>query len=306
MRGDVVVEQVVFDFGGAVVPEARREGAPPACGRADAPASAEPRQAQRAVRSRSNRTSGTLEEGWTPERVFSYLAGLGLDPAGVVVGPDLLKALPFGGVRRVEWAEEHREACFPVRFLPRWRWEPYFVTVPFDGEGIGMLRPWVALVREPSGLRPYWLVRRYDEPQFVGLGKPVLPACFVIGPECLCAESRPIPAAARRAVEGASVLEEALEALRGRTVWLEMYAAGAVGHLVSRPFVLRDFRVEGRVPAGLGAGGGGRIRVEGDGGFGLELEAARDFRVFPGHIIIDSYVPGLGYRNSVSVWWGRA
>ncbi|MEW5934502.1 MAG: hypothetical protein AB1816_13070, partial [Bacillota bacterium] len=80
MRGDVVVEQVVFDFGGAVVPEARREGAPPACGRADAPASAEPRQAQRAVRSRSNRTSGTLEEGWTPERVFSYLAGLGLDP----------------------------------------------------------------------------------------------------------------------------------------------------------------------------------------------------------------------------------
>jgi hypothetical protein len=257
------------------------------------------------VRSRSGRRSEAGEEEWTPERVLSYLVGVGLDPVDVVIGPDLLKVLPFGGVRRVEWAEEHRRACLPVRFLPRWRWEPYFVTVGFDGEGIGMLRPWVALVREPSGLRPYWLVGRFPEPYLAQIGKPILPACFVIGPECLCAESRPIPAAVRRAVEGASALEEALEALRGRPVWLEMYAVGAVGHVVSRPFVLRDFRVEGKVPAGLSAEGGGRVRFEADGGFGFELEVARDFRVFPGHIIIDSCVPGLGYRNSACVWYGR-
>lgn len=245
-------------------------------------------------------------EEWTPERVRSYLVGLGLDPGSLVVGPDLLKVLPFGGVRRIEWEEEHRRACFPLRFLPRWRWEPYFVTAPFDHDGIGMLRLWVALAREPSGLRPYWLVRRYDEPWYVRLGKPVLPACFVIGPERFGAELRPVPSVVREAVAGASVLEEALEVLRGRPVWLEMYAGGAAGHVVSQPFVLRDFRVDGVVRAGLGSGGEAKVRVEGDGGFGLDLEVAQDFRVFPGRILIDSWVPGLGYRNSMSVWWGRA
>jgi len=250
-------------------------------------------------------TRKEAREDWTPERVRSYLAGLGVDPAAVVVGPDMLKLLPYGGVRRVEWAEEHREACFPVRFLPRWRWEPYFVTAPFDHDGIGMLRPWVALGREPSGLRPYWLVGRCAEPWFMELGRPMLPACFVIGPECLCAEPRPVPAAVRQAVENALVLEEVLEVLRGRPVWLGMYTAGAVGHVVSRPFVLRDFEVDGRVPAGLGADGEGRVRVVGDSGFGFELGAARDFRVFPGYILIDSWVPGRGYGNSVSLHWGR-
>ncbi|MDI6824666.1 MAG: hypothetical protein QME87_09980 [Bacillota bacterium] len=244
-------------------------------------------------------------EEWTPECVRSYLVGLGLDPEGLVVGPELLKVLPFSGVRRIEWEEEYRRACFPLQFVPRWRWEPYFVTAPFDHDGLGMFRPWVALGREGSGLRPYWLVGRYAEPWFMELGRPILPACFVIGPECLCTELRPVPAAVRQAVENASVLEEVLEVFRGRPVWLEMYTAGAVGHVVSRPFVLRDFGVDGRVPAGLGADGEGRVRVEGDSGFGLELEVARDFRVFPGYILIDSWVPGRDYGNSVSLHWGR-
>ncbi len=244
------------------------------------------------------------KEEWTPGRVRSYLVGQGLDPAALVVGPAMLMAAPVG-VRRVEWEEPYRRACFPLRFLPRWRWEPHFVTAPFDHDGLGMFRPWVALGQEPSGLRPYWLPGEFAESWILALGKPVLPACFVIGPECCCVQPCPVPAGVRQAVERASVLEEALQALRGRPVWLEMYATTAVGHVVTQPFVLRDFRVDGVVRAGLGSGGGARVRIGGDGGFGFELEGARDFRVFPGHVLIDSWVPGLGYHNSVGVWWGR-
>ncbi|MEW6049056.1 MAG: hypothetical protein AB1609_21730 [Bacillota bacterium] len=232
------------------------------------------------------------------------MAGLGVDPAAVVVGPDMLKLLPYSGVRRVEWAEEGRRGVFPVAFRPSWRWEPWFVTGTFDQEGLGMFGSWVALVREPSGLRPCWFVGAFARQRFREQGK-ILPACFVIGPECLCADLRPVPAAVRQAVEGASVLEEALEAFRGRPVWVEMYAEGAVGHVVSQPFVLRDFRVDGRVPAGLGSGGEGRVRVEGDGGFGFEVEAVRHFRLLPGQIMIDSYLPEVGWYNTVNLHWGR-
>ena len=302
-------DQLVFDA--LLQAQGCPEGAPeavPVVGKAF-PASGRASSSRLGARARCGRNgvkAAAAEEDWTPERVQSYLVGLGLDPAGLVVGPEMLKALPFNGVRRVEWEEPHRRACFPLRFLPRWCWEPYFVKAPFDHEGIGIIRPWVALGWERSGLRPYWLPGEYAEPWILALGKPVLPACFVIGPECWCAGPRPVSSAVRQAVEGASVLQEALEALRGRPVWLEMHATTAVGHVVSQPFVLRDFRVEGMVRAGLGSGGEAGVRIEGDGGFGFELEVARDFRVFPGQVLIDSWVPGLRLWNSISVWWGRA
>ncbi len=304
-------DQVVFDV--LLGAEGRQDGVPlpvppaskaekrfPAPGKAPSPA--------RAGRRRSGPQAPAEREGWTPERVESHLTTLGLDPANLVVGPDMLKSLPFCGVRRVEWEEPHRRACFPLRFLPKWRWEPYFVTAPFDGEGIGMVAQWVALGREPSGLRPYWLAGEFAEPCVLALGKPVLPACFVIGPEHFGLEAGPrgVPPAVREAVAGASVLDEALEALRGRPVWLEQYATGAVGHVVSRPFVLKDFQVNGVVRAGLSAGeDSARVVVDGYDGFGFEVENVVGFRVFPEYVIIDSHVPGSGYNNSVTVRWGK-
>lgn len=264
---------------------------------------------KRAARARGKASPAAGGE-WTPDRVLSYLLGLGLDPADVVVGPDMLKLLPFGGVRRVEWIEEHRRARFPLRFLPRWCWEPYFVTtarsLTADDRGLMYLRPWVALTREPGGLRPYWLAPPSGGPGSLQPERPVLPACFLIGAECAYEEPRLVRRAAPQGVQDASVLEEALETLRGYPVRLDMHATGAVWRVVSEPFVLRGFRVTGTVPAGLGAEGDGSVRGEADGGFGFEVDAVRHFRVYPGRIIIDSCVPGVGWYNTISLCWERA
>lgn len=79
------------------------------------------------------------------------------------------------------------------------------------------------------------------------------------------------------------MLEEALEALRGCPVWLEVYAAGAVCRMLSQLFVPREFRVDRLIPAGRGVGG-----------------KARNFWALPDHVAINSYVPEVGYSDSVS------
>ncbi|MEW6048085.1 MAG: hypothetical protein AB1609_16695 [Bacillota bacterium] len=177
--------QLMFDLGVAEEEEGHREGAPPFASTADraGPGDTAPAASSAAARASTRgyrQVKLRPEDEWTPEHVHSYLSGLGLHPDNLVVGPDMLKELPFGGVRRVDWAEGARRACFPLRFLPRWRWGPYFVTA-LGQEGLILGRPWVALAREPSGLRPYWLSNPYHPPRSGETDEPILPACFTIG-----------------------------------------------------------------------------------------------------------------------------
>lgn len=260
------------------------------------------RSARSRGRARSGDDRGWQASDWTPERVAAYLGALGVG-GGLVVGPDVLKLLSFGGVRRVFWEEEKRRGCFPVPFAPVWRWEPYFVSAPAVEGGFGGIRGLVALVREPRGLRPYWLVSRFDREYEEGF--PIRPAPFVIGEECLALAGPRPPARFWQVAEGAAVLEEALEPLRGHPVSLEMYTCGPLGHVSSGWFLLLDFRVEGRVEAGLKWEGSARVLLRGESGFELEVGCVRGFRAFPGYLILDAFTERRGYGNSVTVRWGR-
>lgn len=162
-----VANQLMFNLG-VEEEEGHREGAPPrasaarACPGGIAP-SASPAKvglAQRPLRG-CRAAKPRAEDEWTPERVRSYLVGLGLHPDSLAMGPDMLEEMPFGGVRHVGWSEKAHRGCFPLQFLPKWRWEPYFVTASGQ-EDLILGRPWVALGRELFGLGPYWLVSPFD------------------------------------------------------------------------------------------------------------------------------------------------
>ncbi|MEW6048298.1 MAG: hypothetical protein AB1609_17785 [Bacillota bacterium] len=178
--------QLMFDLGVAEEEEGHREGAPPFASAADraGPGDTAPAASSAAARSPTRgyrQVKSRPEDEWTPERVRSYLSGLGLHPDNLVVGPDMLKELPFGGVRQVDWAEGARRACLPLQFLPGWRWEPYFVTA-FGQEGLILGRPWVALAREPSGTLLPQHRRR-------GFGRKFLHLLLDFHPRLLCVAS---------------------------------------------------------------------------------------------------------------------